>query len=314
MDLSVVIPTFNEEKNVKELYSSLKKVLKKIKKKYEIIFVDDGSTDNTFSILKNISKRDRNLKIIKFRKNFGQSAAFSAGFKYSKGKVMITLDADLQNDPRDIPKLLKKINEGFDVVCGWRKNRKDSFLSKKLPSIISNWLARKITKLKIHDFGCSLRAYKRGVVKELKLYGEIHRYIPALAYFNGYTVTEIEVRHHTRKHGKSKYKPFRLFKGLSDLITIAFFSWFGDRPSHIFNSLGLIISSSGFILLIGLIIKDLIDPTFDLSNRTLLFISILIIFSGIQLVTTGLMSEMMTKIRYQLEEKQFYKISRIVKK
>jgi len=310
--LSVVIPTFNEEENVKLLYSQLKKVLVKLKKKYEIVFVDDGSQDETFNILSELAKSDKKLKIIRFRRNFGQSAAISAGFQYAKGNVIITLDADLQNDPSDIPKLLKKLNQGYDVVCGWRKKRKDPFFTKKLPSMFSNWIASKLTELKIHDFGCTLRAYKKEVVEYIDVYGEMHRYIPALAKLDGYSITEVEVKHQQRKRGKTKYNILRIFKGLSDLLTLIFLEKFGTRPGHIFISSGVLSVFVGFFILLGLIIHQKIYNIPTIA-RPLLYISIIMMIGGVQFVTFGILSEIITKLRYEIRGK-FYKIKKIVNK
>ncbi|MDI6825957.1 MAG: glycosyltransferase family 2 protein [Candidatus Aenigmarchaeota archaeon] len=308
--LSVVIPAYNEEENIKLLYGKLKQVLDKLKQKYEIIFVDDGSEDKTFSVLSKLAKLDRKLRIIRFKRNFGQSAAISAGFQHAKGNIIITLDADLQNDPSDIPKLLENLSKGYDIVCGWRKKRKDPFFTKKLPSTFSNWVASKLTGLKIHDFGCTLRAYKKEVVKDMDVYGEMHRYIPALARLDGYSVTEVEVKHHSRKRGKTKYNIFRIFKGLSDLVTLVFIEKFGTRPGHIFISAGVLSGFVGFLILSGLIIHQKIYnvPTIV---RPLLYISIIMMFGGVQFVTFGILSEMITKLRYEIKGK-FYKIKEII--
>ena len=310
--LSIVVPAYNEQENVKPLYTQLKKVSNHLRARHEIIFIDDGSTDRTFKNLKEIASRDRSLKIISFKRNFGQSAAISAGFRHAKGDVIITLDADLQNNPADIPKLLNKLKKGNDLVCGWRKKRHDHLFRKRIPSHISNWLASKITGVKIHDFGCTLRAYKRQVIKDLEVYGEMHRYIPALAKIEGYSVAEVEVSHQRRKKGKTKYGRWRIFKGMSDLITLTFVKKFGARPGHIFSSLGLSIFGLGFLLLGFLIGYDIYDPSFNLPNRTLLFISIMMVLSGVQFITIGILSEMITRVRYEVEHKKFYKIKKII--
>ncbi|HIJ99043.1 TPA: glycosyltransferase family 2 protein, partial [archaeon] len=212
MDLSIVIPTFNEQENVEKLHSELVSTLKKINKSCEIIFVDDGSTDQTFEKLERIARRDKKVRIVKFTRNFGQTAALLAGFQKSKGNVIISMDADLQNDPADIPKLLRKLNDGYDVVCGWRANRKDTF-GKVLSSKISNWLMDFLMDLNIHDSGCTLRAYKRRTVNDLQIYGETHRYIPAMISSRGFKVAEVPVNHRSRFKGKTKYGLARLPKG-----------------------------------------------------------------------------------------------------
>jgi len=304
--LSIVIPAYNEEENVNLLYDKLEKVLRNLDGKKEIIFVDDGSNDRTFKFLKQISARDKSVRVIRFTRNFGQSAAISAGFKECKGDVVVTLDADLQNDPEDIPKLLKKLDEGFDVVCGWRRKRKDPFFSKKIPSLFSNWLASKMTGLKVHDSGCTLRAYRKPVVKELNLYGEMHRFIPALAMLNGYSVAEVEVKHNPRKFGKTKYKMLRLFKGLSDLITIAFIERYGARPGHIFTSFGVSISAIGSVALLYLLVDGLLHWVNIM--RPAFYISILLVMAGIQFITIGILSEMITRVRYEVSGRKFFNI------
>jgi glycosyltransferase involved in cell wall biosynthesis len=309
--LSIVIPAYNEEENVKIIYSQLKKVLDNLKDKYEIIFVDDGSKDKTFQNLKFIANNDSKVKVIRFNRNFGQSSALSAGFRQSKGNIIITLDADLQNDPQDIPKLIEKLKEGFDVVCGWRKERKDD-IKKKFPSIISNWIASKVMNLKIHDFGCTLRAYKKEVVEDMEIYGEIHRYLPALALFEGYSVTELKVKHNPRRYGKSKYKTFRIFKGLSDIISLTFLKWIGPKPTYLINSLGIITLGVGIFSLIYLLISSLIYRTFNFTSRISFFITFLTILIGIQFIIFGILSEMITKIMYDIKGKRFYKIKEIL--
>jgi glycosyltransferase involved in cell wall biosynthesis len=308
--LSVIIPTYNEEENVKLLYKQLKNVLDTLKNTYEIIFIDDGSIDKTFSILKELAKRDKKLKIIRLKRNYGQSAALAAGFNHAKGEVIITMDADLQNHPSDIPKLIKKLNKA-DIVCGWRKRRKDALISKRIPSLISNWIARRLTKVNIHDFGCTLRAYKKNVIEDLDIYGELHRYIPALAKMTGHSVVEVEVKHSARKHGKTKYKISRLFKGMSDLLTLTFLERFGTRPAHAFNSLGLMSFGVGGLILLILIVDSLINWGTSIV-RPALYLSIILILGGIQFITLGLMSEMITRLRYDLEDKKFYKIKEII--
>ena len=219
MKISLVIPLLNEEENIQQLYTKLEAVLVRLNKPYEIIFIDDGSTDNTFDILKDIHKKNKNVKIIRFRRNFGQALAFSAGFGHSKGDVIITMDGDLQNDPEDIPRLLDKLDEGYDIVKGWRVTRKDPFFSKKLPSKIFNWLTSRITGVKLRDFACALNAYRREVVENITIYGELHRYIAVLASMRGVSIAEIEVKHHPRIYGESKYKIGRLISGTFDLIS-----------------------------------------------------------------------------------------------
>lgn len=308
--LSIVIPLYNEEENIEPLYADLKRVLDGIGQEYEIIVVDDGSTDKSFDILKEIATKDSKLRIIRFKRNFGQSTAMSAGFQNAKGDVIVTLDADLQNDPSDIPNLLSELDKGYDVVCGWRKERKDPFFTKRLPSLFSNWLAHLLYNLKIHDSGCTLRAYRKEVVKDLSLYGEMHRYIPFLLAFEGNSVGEVEVKHSPRKYGKTKYNFLRLLKGISDLFTLIFIEKFGTRPGHIFGSLGITISAVSSLILAYLLFIGL---AYNANiNRPIFYISLIMIIVGIQTITFGFLSEVITRMRYDLEGKKFYKIKEIV--
>jgi len=303
---SIVVPLLNEEWNIKPLYSNLKEVLDSIGKSYEIIFVDDGSTDKTPDLLKELHKKDDTVKIIRFRKNFGQSAAIAAGFEYAKGKIIITMDGDMQNDPTDIPSLLAKINEGYDVISGWRRNRKDP-LSKKIPSRISNWFARYLTNVHIHDFGCTLKVYKKEAIEDIELYGEMHRYIPALLAWKGYKVGEIEVSHHPRRHGKPKYGMSRLVKGFMDLITVKFLLSYSTKPLHIFGTVGafsilLGLFSGAYLSFIRLAYKV------PIADRPLLLLSVLLIFVGAQFISMGLLGEIMIRIYYQNQNKSVYSI------
>ena len=245
MDISVVIPVYNEEKNVSILHSYLIKILKTLRKKYEIIYVDDGSTDRTYDELMKLKK----AKVIKFRKNFGQTAAMAAGFKEVSGKIIVSMDADLQNDCRDIPILIDRLNDGCDVVCGWRYDRKDDS-SKNIISIFANFLRKFLISEKIHDSGCSLRAYKKECFEDIDLYGEMHRYIPAILGWKGFKICEVKVRHHQRKFGSSKYGFNRIVRGFMDLINVWFWRKYSSRPLHIFGGMGMILG--GFGVLLGL--------------------------------------------------------------
>lgn len=309
MDVSIIIPVLNEEESIPELYPHVSEVMKKTGKDYEIIFVDDGSTDKSFDILKGINKKDNTVRIIKFRRNFGQTAAISAGIKHSKGEVIVTLDADLQNDPSDIPKLLDKMNDGFDVVCGWRKDRKDPLVSKKIPSKISNWLARKLTKVEIHDFGCTLRVYKKESLRDIELYGEMHRYIPALIASEGFRITEVPVAHHERAHGKSKYGTSRLLRGFLSLTSVKFWVKYSKNPIQFFGSIGLIQMLLGVAIGAYLSMRRFLFKE-SLSDRPLLFLSVMLIIVGIQFITLGFLGEMIarsyfdsTEDAYSIEER-----------
>lgn len=311
MDLSIVIPVYNEEENLEILYSKLKSVLENLDKSYEIIFIDDGSSDKSFEILSKIHEKDKNVRVIKFRKNFGQTAAISAGFENSKGKVIVAMDADLQNDPEDIPKLLEKISEGYDVVSGWRRNRKDPWLRKKIPSKISNFLTRKLTSVSIHDFGCTLKAYKREALEGIELYGEMHRFIPAIVAWKGFKVSEVEVKHHERKFGKTKYGIWRIMKGFLDLLVIVFWRKYSTRPIHLFGSLGIALSFFGFLVGVYLTLMKIFYNQ-SLGNRPLLLLSILLIILGAQFIIFGLLTDIVIRIYYRKEEKP-YSIERTLK-
>lgn len=305
VDISIIIPAYNEGDSIKEIHFELDSVLRTITDKYEIIFVDDGSTDNSFEILRQIKQVDNKVKVIKFRRNFGQSAAISAGFDYSKGDVLITMDGDLQNDPRDIPKLLAKLEkEDYDVVCGWRVDRQDSLLKKSF-SKIANWLRRRFIAGGIHDSGCTLRAYKKKCIDDLELYGEMHRYIPALVLRRGYKIGEVVVKHHERQYGKTKYNWERIIRGLLDLIVVIFWQKFSVRPMHIFGGIGLILSFIGTVVGLYLVILRLF---FDmgLSDRPLFIVAIFMVIVGIQFFVFGVLADIMLKIYYGQKERKHY--------
>jgi len=310
-DISVVIPVFNEEENIKLLHTRLKQSLDNLGKKYEIIFIDDGSTDKTPTLLHQIYKKDKEVKVVIFRRNFGQTAAISAGFDYAKGDVIVTLDADLQNDPEDIPQLISKIEEGFDVVSGWRVKRKDPFLSRRLPSHISNWLTSFFTGVRLHDYGCTLKAYKREVAKDIKLYGEMHRFIPALASWVGASICEVKVRHHPREYGKSKYTFSRINRGFLDLLTVKFLLSFASRPIQIFGKFGLISIFSGFICGIILVVMKFIYGV-DMTGNPLLYLSILFLLIGGQFISMGLLGEIISRTYHESQNKSIYYVKEIL--
>lgn len=308
MDISIIIPAYNEQDNVKELHKRITTVMSPFKKSYEIIFVDDGSTDNTFKELEQISKKGKNTKVIKFRKNFGQTAAWRAGIDNSQGNLIITMDADLQNDPKDIPKLLNKINQGYDVVSGWRYNRKDQFF-KRFFSLFSRFLRRLIIKNQIHDSGCSLKVYKKEALKNIELQGEMHRFIVELLTLKGYKVAEVKVSHHPRKKGKTKYNLIRLPKGFLDLIVVMFWQRYSSRPIHLFGGFGILSSFFGFIIgLYLLYIKFMYKVA--IANRPLLLLSALLIILGIQFIIFGIITDILTKLYYK--DNKNYNIEKII--
>jgi glycosyltransferase involved in cell wall biosynthesis len=305
--LSVVIPAYNEEENVPILYEKLKKVLDSLGEDYEIIFVDDGSTDGTYQRLKQLAEKDSRLKVIRFKRNYGQTAAMSAGFEHAKGDVIITLDADLQNDPEDIPLLLEKLEEGYHVVSGWRKDRKDPFLSRRLPSMIANWLISKITGVHLHDYGCTLKAYRAEVVKDLELFGDMHRFLPALTKRRGAKITEVVVRHHPRMFGKSKYGIGRTIRVLLDIMLVKFLNEYINKPLYMFGSVGFLLLALGLLSLFYLIFLKLFleEP---IGRRPLLILSVLLILAGIQLISTGLLAELLIRIYYRTKDTKPYVI------
>ena len=313
IDLSIVIPIYNEKDSILKLYKGLYKTLSGMNLKYEVLLIDDGSTDGTFNELIKINSKNKSFKIISFRKNFGQTSAISAGFDFAEGKVIITLDADLQNDPRDIPLLLEKLNKGFDIVSGWRVNRKDRAVTSRFPSVIANKIISKLTGVYLHDYGCTLKAYRREVIKNIDLYGEMHRYIPAIASWMGVRVTEIPVRHHSRKYGRSKYGVSRTIKVILDIITLKFLLSYSQRPIQIFGVLGLFSATVGFFMTAYLIIMRIFFNQ-ALSERPLFILSIFMIFIGVQLVTMGLLAEVLMRVHHEVRNKSTYVVKEMILK
>ena len=288
--ISLVVPLLNEEESILPLINEIRKAIKPLNKPYEVIFVDDGSTDDSLKIIKDAAKIDNRLKFISFRKNYGKSAALQVGFKAATGDAIITMDADLQDDPHEIPNLLKKLDEGFDLCSGWKKERFDPFI-KKFSSRFFNFVTRIISGIKIHDFNCGLKAYRREVVQNLNVYGELHRYVPVLAKWQGFTVTEIPVKHHKRRYGKTKFGISRFFKGFIDLITVTFVARYVKRPMHFFGFLGALSFFVGLIVNGYLTVEWLAGR--PLSNRPMLFLGMLLIIVGVQFFSVGLLGEMM---------------------
>jgi len=300
IDLSVVIPAYNEEKNTTLLYKELKLVLESLSKNYEIIFVDDGSTDITFEELKKLHEKDNSVKILQFQRNFGKSAALLAGFDNAKGDIIITMDADLQDEPEEIPRFIDKIKEGYDVVIGWKFRRKDP-ISKKLISKLFNFFVRNLFGISLHDVDCNFRAMKREVVNNLKIYSGFYRYIPVFAKQNGYSIGEIKIKHNPRRFGKSKYGISRLYNGFFDLITVKFITTYFKRPLHFFGSLGSIFTGLGFILGLFLLYEKYVR-SLNIGTRPLLILTILLIMLGVQFISIGLVGEMVTHSKYSSEE------------
>ena len=310
MLLSLVIPLLNEEENIPHLYAELNEVLSSLEHDYEIIFIDDGSTDTSLNLLKNLQQQDDHVVVVSFRKNFGQTAAMAAGFDFAKGDVIITMDADLQNDPHDIPKLLEEISAGNDVVTGWRFDRKDKFLSRRLPSIIANKIISKVTGVNLHDYGCTLKAFRHEVIKSVKLYGEMHRFIPAIASGMGIDFTEVKVNHRARRFGSSKYGISRTIRVILDLMTVKFLLSYATRPIQVFGLMGVVSGGIGFFIAFIMTIQRQFFGM-PLADRPLLFLAVLLIFIGIQFISMGLIAELQARTYHESQNKPVYFVKKV---
>lgn len=311
VNVSIVVPLYNEEGNVRELYRELHSVLSGKDFSYEIVFINDGSRDRTPELIREISANDPHVVVVNFRRNFGQTAAMSAGFDYSRGEIIVTMDGDLQNDPADIPKFLDKINEGNDVVAGWRFKRQDPFMSRRLPSMIANRIISWITGVKLHDYGCTLKAFKKDVAENIRLYGEMHRFIPAIASAMGISIAEVRVNHRPRQHGASKYGISRTFRVILDLITVKFLLSYSNRPIHIFGLIGLVSLCLGVLISFVLVLQRQFYGM-PLADRPLLLLAILLIFIGIQFVTFGLISELQIRTYHESQNKPIYYVKEVL--
>jgi len=298
-DLSIVIPLYNEEESLRELHQQLKTAIGRMNWRYELVFVDDGSTDKSFQVLRDLKRTDRHIKIVRFRRNYGKSAALAVGFEKATGNVVVTMDADLQDDPAEIPALKRKLDDGFDLVSGWKKSRKDP-LSKTIPSRLFNFVVRAMTGIRIHDFNCGLKAYRRDVIKSVNVYGELHRYIPVLAHWEGFKVGELPVRHRPRRFGKTKFGFGRFWKGFLDLLTVIFTTRYFRKPLHLFGLWGLATLLAGMGISIWLVV-DWFQGR-PLSNRPLFLAGIFLVIVGIQFISIGLLGEMITKSQRGPEE------------
>ncbi|MCG2661274.1 MAG: glycosyltransferase family 2 protein [Kiritimatiellae bacterium] len=319
MDISVIVPVYNEVENVERLCAKLHASLDRLGRTYELILVDDGSRDGTWEKLKEQASSVPHLRLVRLRRNFGQTAAMSAGMHQAKGEIMVTLDADLQNDPDDIPLLLERMDRGFDVVSGWRKDRKDPFIHRRLPSLIANALISRVTGVPIHDFGCTLKAYRREVLENVQLYGEMHRFIPALASWVGGTVDEVVVRHSPREFGKSKYGLSRIVRVVLDLFTVSFLLRYSRSPIQIFGRIGLILGMPGLLMLTWMVLANLSYQVFgthfaaDLLKRPFwVMTSFMLIFFGIQFVSMGILAELQIRTYHESQGKKIYVIKEIL--
>lgn len=310
-NISIIIPVYNEEENVENLQARISEILEEIKIDYEIIYVDDGSRDRSFVLLEKLALKDTRIKLIKFRKNHGQTAAMSAAIDIAQGEIIIPLDADLQNDPRDIPNLLDKMAEGYDVVSGWRKARQDTFITRKLPSMMANRLISSVTGVYLHDYGCSLKAYKREIIKDVRLYGEMHRFIPAFCALEGAKVTEIPVNHHPRVAGKSKYGLSRIVKVFLDLMVVKFLGDYAKRPIHIFGTIGVFLClGASFIGTITLYDK-FVNEVF-VHRNPLILLAVFLFLIGIQFIMVGLLAELIIRTYHESQGKKTYTIAKTV--
>ncbi|PSN12539.1 glycosyltransferase [filamentous cyanobacterium CCT1] len=311
VDISVVVPIYNEYESLPTLVAAIAQVLDGLERTYEIIAVDDGSTDGSSDRLRQLTQQYPHLVAVLLRRNYGQTAAMAAGFKYARGGIVVTLDGDLQNDPADIPRLIDRLDEGYDLVSGWRKDRQDNTLTRLIPSKIANWLIAGVTGVALHDYGCSLKAYRAEVIHDLNLYGELHRFLPALAFIEGARITEMPVTHHARRFGTSKYGLGRTLRVVMDMLTVYFMKKFLTRPMHIFGSLGLTSMAGGIALGIYLtLVKFLADQ--DIGDRPLLVLAVVLLLAGIQLFSFGLLAELLMRTYHESQQRPIYRVREIV--
>ncbi|WP_445316131.1 glycosyltransferase family 2 protein [Microcoleus vaginatus] len=310
LDVSVVVPVYNEVESLPHLIEAIASSIQPSGLSYQIICVDDGSKDGSAELLQQLAGSRDDLCAVILRRNYGQTAAMSAGFDRARGRAIVTLDGDLQNDPADIPLLLAKLDEGYDLVSGWRKNRQDNTISRLIPSKIANWLIGRVTGVTLHDYGCSLKAYKSELVADLNLYGELHRFLPALAFIEGARIAELPVRHHARRFGQSKYGIWRTFRVLMDLLTISFMKKFLTRPMHVFGLLGLSSMTLGTVLGIYLTFLKLAFGQ-SIGNRPLLILAVVLLLTGVQLFCFGLLAEVMMRTYHESQGKPIYRVREV---
>lgn len=310
LDVSVVVPVYNEVESLPHLIEAIASSIQPSGLSYQIICVDDGSKDGSAELLQQLASSRDDLYAVILRRNYGQTAAMSAGFDRARGRAIVTLDGDLQNDPADIPLLLAKLNEGYDLVSGWRKNRQDNTISRLIPSKIANWLIGRVTGVTLHDYGCSLKAYKSELVADMNLYGELHRFLPALAFIEGARIAELPVRHHARRFGQSKYGIWRTFRVLMDLLTISFMKKFLTRPMHVFGLLGLSSMTLGTVLGIYLSFLKLAFGQ-SIGNRPLLILAVVLLLTGVQLFCFGLLAEVMMRTYHESQGKPIYRVREV---
>jgi len=308
VDVSVVVPVFNELDNVDQLHGEITAVMTRMGVVYEVIYVDDGSRDGTTERLKAIHQSDPHVRLLIFRRNFGQTAAMAAGFSHSTGAVVVTLDGDLQNDPADIPLLIDTLDQGYDLVSGWRQRRQDAFWLRRLPSMVANFFIRMATNVRVHDYGCMLKAYRGDIARSLRLYGEMHRFIPAIAGDLGARIVEVPVNHRPRVHGRSKYGIGRVLRVVLDLLTVKFLSAFSTRPIHVFGTMGVFVAGTGAVLLAWLGFQRIFMGV-ELGSRPIVLLALLAVITGVQLVTLGLLGEMLARTYHESQGKPVYVIA-----
>jgi glycosyltransferase involved in cell wall biosynthesis len=311
--LSVVVPVYNEVENLTPLVEEIETVLKCMAQEFEVIIIDDGSNDGSHELLRALHQEKTWLKVIRLKRNFGQTPAVAAGLHYARGEVIVPMDGDGQNDPRDIPRLLAKLAEGFDLACGWRLPRQDPYWSRQLPSQMANNLISRITGVRLHDYGCTLKAIRKEIAKDLRLYGEMHRFIPALADERGARIAEIQVHHRPRRHGSSKYGIARTFRVLLDLLTVKFLQLYATRPLHVFGLIGLSSVALGFVLGIYLTVQKLVYGQ-EIGGRPLLLLTLLLILIGFQFISMGLLGELLARTYHESQDKPIYVIGEILDK
>ena len=307
VDLSIVVPIYNEEENIPILHGRISEALSGTSLSYELILVDDGSSDNSFPALKLLAAKDARVKVVRLRRNFGQTAAMAAGFDLACGRVVVPMDGDLQNDPLDIPLLLARIDDGYDVVSGWRKDRKDTFVNRRLPSIMANFIISRMTGVHLHDYGCTLKAYRREVLEDVNLYGEMHRFVPVLAAQVGARVTEMPVRHHERLHGQSKYGISRTMKVILDLMTVKFLLSYSTKPIQLFGRWGIYTLFAGTLSGGATVYMKLFEQT-SMNRNPLLILTCFLLFMGVQFIVMGLLAELSARTYYEAQGKQIYNI------
>ncbi|NER80377.1 MAG: glycosyltransferase family 2 protein [Leptolyngbya sp. SIO1D8] len=312
LDLSLVVPIYNEYESIPRLLEVISEAMETVNLTYEIICIDDGSADGSADLLRKFASERQDVTALLLRRNYGQTAAMAAGFDYARGRVIITLDGDLQNDPKDIPKLMSKLDEGYDLVSGWRKHRKDNQVTRLLPSKLANWLIGRVTGVSLHDYGCSLKAYRTEVVRDMNLYGELHRFLPVLAFIEGARIAELPVNHYARQFGKSKYGLGRTFRVVMDLMTVYFMKRFLTKPMHVFGLLGLLSMIAG--LATGTYLTLLKFSTGqDIGDRPLLILAIVLFLTGIQLFSFGLLAELLMRTYHESQKRPIYRVREVLR-